>query len=77
MLPLQELHPQPVLIQGSTMAYAARYKAPTPSEPGDTTEVSEFRWVPTSQLWQAIAAGEITDAQTLAALALLQAKGWI
>jgi 8-oxo-dGTP pyrophosphatase MutT (NUDIX family) len=71
---LARMTPNSGLLAGVVQLFIARYPEPV-AEPLDRREIAEVRWVPLRTLRAVIAAGEITDGFTLAAVGCAACSG--
>jgi 8-oxo-dGTP pyrophosphatase MutT (NUDIX family) len=72
--PLGRMHPDSGILASVVHMFAARYDT-TVSAPRDTGEVTAVTWIPVAGLAARIAAGDITDGFTLAAVCAATCRG--
>lgn len=76
LIELAKVSPNSGLLAGFVHLFIASYFDP-PSGPTDRGEIAEVRWLPVSALFSEIAAGQITDVFTLAAVACGVSRGML
>lgn len=73
---LIDLTPNSGLLSGTVSVFLATYRAPV-TDPTDTAEVHEVRWIPSAEVRDLVLTGRIIDGFTIAALGAAAMRGLV
>ena len=77
LVPLGSMHPNSGLLASEVSLFAAPFDSPVAARPEDEDEVTDFSWVPTATVLDAIRRDELRDGFTQVALLRAQLAGLI